>query len=607
MRGKFMKMQVAFILLMLLVVAHAQDMVAINSFDGRDVLSGVFYANVKGLPVKFMPSQGGNADVFAAKIGSNHDVLLIQSSTIPVSGFVENALKGKNNTVTVYSSSDGSATNLDLAKKSGASGFIIVGSAYSDSALSVLPYAKLSKYYVILADKDNIAQIKDIVSGKNVIIFGLVDKEVTEALSSSNPQIIGKGEDRYADNILMADKTMKDYNVNHLIMVDGKFLEESMALGDQPILLSGTIIPQPTYDFIKQNVRNDKLVSIMLLGNNLVVPAYDMRERMKQEFASEGLNKTVGIVVKFAQVIPSANTGVMNLDTFNMPAYTPALNISDVAYNTQSGKIMATVSNIGDGAAYFTMEVRVKVNGNDFKSFPVGDAMLIQKGEQKGQEYSFDMKSVTEGNITALVLVKYGVTKASPESFIQKEGPLASINYVDKSNVSVQAANYNAEKKTLSVTLRNLGQQKAYAFSHVTLNLGGAPATISSAGTKELAPGALVVDEFPLALSDADFAANSQVQINVDYGARQGFLVKKGAFMMPLQKEGTPSGSPMVLVGAGILVILLIALLAYFLMGKKSKSGPAAQYEPKEPEPIPSQDEAKEPEPAPLKRAKRRK
>ena len=64
-----MKMQIAFIMLMLLLVAHAVDMVAINSMDGRDVLSGIFYANVKGLPVVFMPSQGGNADVFSAKVG----------------------------------------------------------------------------------------------------------------------------------------------------------------------------------------------------------------------------------------------------------------------------------------------------------------------------------------------------------------------------------------------------------------------------------------------------------------------------------------------------------------------------------------------------------
>jgi hypothetical protein len=197
----FMKMQIAFILLALLVAAHAEDMVSINSMDGRDVLSGIFYANVKGLPVNFMPSQGGNADIFSAKAGSGHDILLIQSSSNPVSGFVESDLKAKNNSVEVYASGDGGATNLALAKRSGATRFIVVDSAYSDSALSVLPYAKLTKSYVLLANKDNAAQVRDLVAGKPVTIFGLVDKAVSDALSPYNPQIIGKGEDKYEDNV----------------------------------------------------------------------------------------------------------------------------------------------------------------------------------------------------------------------------------------------------------------------------------------------------------------------------------------------------------------------------------------------------------------------
>jgi hypothetical protein len=564
-----MKFQIALFMLMILLASHAENMVAINSFDGRDVLSGVFYANVKGLPVKFMPSQGGNADLFSAKVGSGNDILLIQSSVLPVSGFVEAGLKAKNNTVTVYPSADGGNTNLDLAKKSGAASFIIVDSAYSDSALGVMAYAKLTKSYVILANKGNAAKVKEIVAGKKVIIFGLVDKEVSEALSSSNPQIVGKGEDKYADNVAIADKTLKEFSINRLIMTDGTALEESMALGDQPVLLSGKLVPQPTYDFIKASVKNGKLVQIMLIGNDLVQPVYDMRERMKKEFAAEGLNKTVGVVVKFAQVVPSSGSGVLNLDTFNMPAYQPNLNITEVAYNTQSGKVMATVDNIGDGAAYYSLELRIKVNGQDYKSFPASDPALIQRGEQKGTEFSFDMSNITEGSITALALVKYGASKGSLEGFVSKEGPLATISYADKSNVTVQAAKYNAEKKALLVTLRNLGTEKAYSFSHVTLNLGGAPATISSSSTEELAPGALVVEEFPLELTDADYASNSQIKIDVDYGGRPGFLVKKGEFTMPLAKEG--AGIPPIFIGIGVLAIIIIAAGAYFLMGKKSE------------------------------------
>ncbi|MFH0885428.1 MAG: cell wall-binding repeat-containing protein, partial [Candidatus Micrarchaeota archaeon] len=344
---------IALFMLTLLTFSFAEDMVAVNSMDGRDVLSGIFYANVKGIPVKFMPVPGGNADIFAAKAGSNHDILLIQGS-LPVSSLVENALTNKNNTITLYTSTDGGSTNLDLAKKSGATSFIIVDSAYSDSAISVMPYAAKIKAYVLLANKDNIAQIKEIVSGKRIIIFGLVDQQVKTELASMNPEIIGKGEDKYEDNILIVDKMMREYSINRAIMVDGTFVEDAMIAGDQPILLSGRLVPQATYDFIKQNVRDNKLSGVMLIGNDLVVPIYDMRERMKKEFETEGLNKTFGITVKFAQVIPSAGTGVLTLDTFRMPSYKPDLKILETAYNKDSKKVMVSVDNQGEGAAYYT-------------------------------------------------------------------------------------------------------------------------------------------------------------------------------------------------------------------------------------------------------------
>ena len=300
----------ALIVLMLLVSsAFAENFVAINSVDGRDVLSGVYYANVKNIPVKFMPMPNGNADVFAAKVGSNHDVLLIKG-IVPVSTFVESALKAKNNTVEVFVSEDGGATNLELARLSGATSFIVVDSAYSDGALSVLPYAALSDSYVILANANNADDVADIVKNANkLMIYGYVDSEVMDKLDGFNPQIVGKGEDKFEDNLLIVEKTMDEFSKNTAIIVDGSSLEESTAQGEQPIILSGTLVPDVTYNYIKNKLKNDELASVMLIGNGLMVPIYDMREKMEQELLTEGVNKTFGIVVKFAQVIPSAESG----------------------------------------------------------------------------------------------------------------------------------------------------------------------------------------------------------------------------------------------------------------------------------------------------------
>jgi hypothetical protein len=558
---------IALFMLTLLSLSFAEDMVAINSMDGRDVLSGIFYANALGIPVKFMPVPGGNADVFAAKIGSNHDVLLIQGS-LPVSSFVESALTNKNNTITLYSSTDAGSTNLDLARKSGASSFIIVDSAYSDSAISVMPYAAKTKAYVLLANKDNIAEIKGIVSGKKVIIYGLVDQQVKDELSSLNPEIIGKGEDKYEDNILIVKKMAQEYSTNRALVVDGTFVEDAMTAGDQPIILSGRLVPQVTYDYLKQSVRDNKLSGVMLIGNDLVVPIYDMRERMKNEFEAEGLNKTFGITVKFAQVIPSAGTGVLTLDTFRMPSYKPDLEITETAYNTDSKKVMVSVDNQGEGAAYYTMEVRVKVNGQDFKTFGGDETKLIERGEKQGSEFALDLSSVPEGAVNATVLVKYGSFKKSLEEFTSYEGQLTTISYTDTSNVTVQQARYDSAKKSVLVTIKNSGAQTAYVFSKLMVRYGGSPTNISSSAVKELAPGSMIIEEFPLELTQEDLSSNKNASVFVDYGGRQGFLLKKAEFIVSLESAGE---FPLILVGAALVVLVILAVAAYYFTKKPEK------------------------------------
>ena len=558
---------IALFLLFLCISAFAEDYVVVNSYDGRDVLTGIFYANAKGEPVKFM-TPNADADLFASTIGTGHSILLIQSSK-PVSTFVQNSLTSHNNTVELYQAVDGQQTNLDMAARSGASSFIVVDSAYSDSSLSVLSYAAYSKSYILLANKDIATQVAQIAKGKKVIIFGLVDSEVTKALSSSNPQVIGNGQDKFVDNLAMVQKTMDDYKTNEFIMVDGSKMEDSIAAGKMPIILTGSsLVPQPTYDFIDQALRQGKIKSVLLIGNDLVMPIYDMRHKMVTELNAQGINKTFGIVVKFAQVIPSAGTTVMNLNTFPLPAYKPSLNISEVSYNQPSKQLMVSVANTGDGAAYYTMEIRVQVDGSDYKVFPSSAPALIERGDSAGTQLDFDMSQIKSGNVTANVLVKYGSSSSSLESFTSKIGPLTTISYVDESNVSVQSAKYDSDKKSVLITLKNNGAQTAYEFTKVGLMIGGSPVNITGSGAKEIQPSSLVVEELPLELSDADLAANKNIHINVAYGARQGFLLKNEEYTLPLS-IGTGLPIWLILLVVAIIIVLIAAAAFFFLMKKK--------------------------------------
>ena len=169
-----------------------------------------------------------------------------------------------------------------------------------------MAYAALTKSYVILADSTNAGQLQAIVSGKKVIEYGYLDSTVKAALAQDSPEVIGDGADQYADNVQITKKTMDEFpSATRPIMTDGTVLEDAMASGTSPILLTGALVPQVTYNFVEQEAKDGKLTGVLLIGDSLVYPVYDMRERIKRDLAAEGINSSIGVMVKFAQAIPS--------------------------------------------------------------------------------------------------------------------------------------------------------------------------------------------------------------------------------------------------------------------------------------------------------------
>ena len=558
-------MRSAAVLLVLLVLAvnvYAEDIVAINSIDGKDVLSGIFYANVKGEPVKFMPSQAADASVFAVKVGSGHSVLLIQSDR-PVSAAVEGALKAKN-TIELYPSLNANTTNINLAKRSAASSFIIVDSAYTDNAISILPYAALTKSYVIFADKYNIDQVKAVVSGKNVTIFGLVDANVSAALAPLKPRIIGKGEDKFEDNAIISGIIMQQFNISNVIVADGSFIEETMATDKKPIILAGKLIPQPTYDFVKSQVNGGKLSQVKLIGTDLVIPVEDMRTRMEAEFKKAGSNKSFSVIIYYAQVVPASGNSVMVLDTFKLPAYAPELHVTAISYSNQTKKLLVTLGNTGTGALFYSPEVKIQVNGRDNATFTNGAGRLLERGEKVNLEYSYDASGVAQGNVTAVVNVKYGPSKISLDSQTTGQKLLAAVEYADRSNVSVQYAKYDPAAKLMRVTIRNNGAAAAYASVKLGFLVDGGPVNMSGGGVRQMAPGELAVEEFPLELSDDELAKNANINVFISYGGRSQFLTRQAQYVVPLEKE---AGSVLSLL-LGIIVLFIIIVAVYLYMRK---------------------------------------
>jgi hypothetical protein len=575
-------LRIVILILLLCNTLIAEDMVVVNSVDGRDVLSAVYYANVKDLPVRFMAVPGGSADVLAAKVGTNHSVLLIESEQMPVSKFVKNTLENNGNQVEIYPSANGGQTNLELAKKSGADSFILVDSAYSDSALSVLSYAALNDAYVLLIDKNNVNDIIPIVSGHDITIFGYVDSEVKDALSSTNPRQIGNGKDKFQDNIDIVKLTMSEHGKKRAIATDGTVLEDAITRGDSPILLVGRVIPDNTYDFIKNQVASGSLTGLVLVGGDLTYSLYDMRERIHTELEAQGNTNRLGITIKFAQSLPGSGGSVMGLDTFSLPAYKPKLEITELSYNQHSKRVMLSIKNTGDGAAYFTSEVRVKVDGSDHSLLGNPDATLIERGASSAQEFDVDLSTISEGDISADAVIRYGSSPKALEDFISSSGPLASISYVDESDVQIRGASYDGEKKAFKISVKNNKDSPAYVMIKLEAKVDGDSTILSGSQERVLDANAIYVEEIPIELSESDIEDNKKVKVMVQYGGRAGFLTKTKEKTVDLQSGSSPSegDDSMALLGLGIagglgilvlgaiVIVVVIALFLYF-KGKK--------------------------------------
>lgn len=562
------KLAFALVLMVALSLSFAENFVVVNSKSGLDVLSAVYYANVKGLPMKFMPITG-NYQVIALKVGSGKDVLLIQSANLPVTTFLQSELE-KSNKVTVFSTTDnGLKTNLDLAEKSGANKFIIIDPSFGQNAISVISYAKKTGSYVIFAYSNNIDDVVaflDKKSNPKVTIFGYVDSKTKEKLAKYSPTTIGKGEDKYEDNVEIVSKVVKEFGATQAMMADGTYIEEGMTDGSVPVLLVSPVISDYTYNFVLDNARNHKLTYYTLVGNNLVTPVYDLKKRVEAQLKSEGIDQKVGVVVKFGQGIPGSQ-GVSSLDIFPVPYYIAGLTIESIKYNEATGNVELVVKSTAEGPEYYKAEIHIKQNGEEIQVLSDKTPVLLERGEVKGTEYAYKLPSLNEGKITADVVARFGETSKSLTSFASKSADIAVYKFVDTSDVNVTSASY--KNGNLDISIKNIGGQDAYVQTSAELIVQGSKTTVKSNSVVDVSTNSITVVSIPVDLSDQDLEANKEVKVMLKYGAREGFLQKSKESVVPLKVE--KAALDPLMIGLILLVIILLIVVVYFATRKEEK------------------------------------
>ena len=208
--------------------------------------------------------------------------------------------------------------------------FIIVGNTYGYNAIAVAPYSVLTKSWVFLADRANIAEIDNILSKRNVnkmLIYGFVDREVRDTLDKYNPEVIDNG-DRFKDNIDIVKKYLKTDPVNQITLTNGEFIEKEIMSGREPVLFTGK---ENVPDDIREYIKSSDIKVGVLIGADLVGAATNIRR-------STGIS----VIVKFARgarAPAGAISAVEGLDLFYLPVPIMKLDLQSAKYNRATSQL----------------------------------------------------------------------------------------------------------------------------------------------------------------------------------------------------------------------------------------------------------------------------
>jgi len=553
-------MRVSTVALFLLLVSVASSYIVVNSEDGRDVASVIFYAHLQGEEFRYLPP---NTDLVmnARLIGHRGEITLFESTQRPTFIGFDDALKQYGNSVEIVEFQNYSDLNLELAGMAGTSKFIITDPNYGDNIVVLISYAKATGSYVLFATKDNADEVSSFLSSSppsSLLVYGYMDGEVTDALDARGVSYETiDNEDRYLDNIALAKKFFAVSPETHTVLFsDGRALENSIDAGVQPVLLISSVIPDPMHNFILQEVRDGQIGAAVLVGSTHLNPVYNMMKTINAELGSDELT----VMVKFGQST-SPDDGVGQLTMFPLPAAYAEVMLDSAKYNTASGMLELVFSNAGTARAFVQSNTRVLFDGEQFAVVGDEDPFTIRRGESKGMKYPLDLGGRT-GDLAINSTVYYGITRNFDYGFIKYMG-VGIISYSDNSVLSLLDAEYLVPDDTLSVKAKNNGTENVYYRLSAEYTNPEGTTVFEDGEIHMLEPGHVEVIQLTGLLLDSSLAQETEMTVTAEYGGREAFL------------EKSTSIDAVIDTGFDLLwlLLLLLLLIAAYLYYRKKKGG----------------------------------
>ncbi len=503
------------ILLSILPIAVAEEQVVINSKDWQEVYSGMIYAKIKGVDVHYIVEETQGILLLKDVLDkAKKEVLLVEPEDNSfIFGYKEKLEKEEFKVETL--SSGGEEKNLQLARRAveqqNVDSFIVIDDKLGYDAISVAPYASMTKSFVLFANKNNIDRVSDflIENAQQILLYGGVDREVKEALKPLNPDVIGTG-DRYTDNIEIVKKFLDIRATKQIYLTNGEFIEPGFFNNEFPALLIGTSnIPNNVVDFI--------LESDVRVG---VVIGYDIFDNAKNIKELTGIK----LFLKYAQ---GRNQQLYALDVYPLPRYNPNVEIKAVQYNTATKQLEVVYENTGDFFAYVqTLSHDLKVNGDSIAKVGDKEAFFTDAATITTRIYDVDLSKYLDEEIFAFSKVALGDSPASLTNLFTAENKVEIVSAEDYSEIEITSLVYNKKTKRFEITIKNTGGESVFAaVDIVDIIIADKKITIGSEQL-EIQPGKSEVFKIKAQLEEVDIEDNPTVKVHAKYGFRKDVLIK---------------------------------------------------------------------------------
>lgn len=554
------------LLVFALIPAASATTVVVNSDDWIDVYSGMQYAHLQGDMAKFMTSKR-YAVILPLIIPKGENVLVLESQRVPFTINLAGNLNLHGYEATTIYSGGGRAANLELAKKTDVTRFVVIDPAYGYNAIAVIPYALLTDAYVLFADARNVDQVITFLSGRKVdslLLYGQLDDGLVEKLGRFSPEVINKG-NRYKNNMEIIRKYIAINPSPQLILTDGSIIEEELmkaGKNKEVTLLIGKGNPP---DEVIQFVRESHFPAAVLIGNHLTQSGRKLRDQAG-----------VPVFMKFGLGIGTGTQSepVKALDMFPLPVINLEMVLKKAQYNTVTKSVELTYENKGI-RAFAKGSAGILADGARIVTIGDENITRIEPNETRGFPYRADLTEyvAAQKNLSIDLFTLYGESPDVFDQAIAFTGPLQVVTLQDRCEVSALALEYNVQTQRFLLKVENDGEMNCFVDAELrAVVIDDKPVTVAYPGTLPLPEGETQDLEIKQRMTPVDLADNRDVLVHLSYGEREDLMLNVLDVKLPLREySGSRFTLTNILIGTVVLLVIIIVVMLFVLRRRDKK------------------------------------